>query len=54
MVRSPGALAFRSPHPETVHPLLVYADLLAEGHDRAREAAAELSARFLTPLTESL
>ena len=53
LVRSPGALAFRSPHPETVHPLLVYADLLAEGHDRAREAAAELSARFLTPLTES-
>ena len=53
LVRSPGTLAFRGPHPETVHPLLVYADLLAEGHERAREAAAELSARFLAAPAES-
>jgi hypothetical protein len=53
LARSPGPLAFRGPHPETVHPLLIYADLLAEGHDRAREAAAELSAQLLTPHTES-
>ena len=49
LVRAPGPLAFRSPHAETVHPLLVYADLLAEGHDRARDAAREIDARYLAP-----
>ena len=49
----PGRPAFDSPDPRCVHPLLAYADLLAEGHDRAREAAGELYARFLAPETES-
>jgi hypothetical protein len=30
-----------------VHPLLVYADLLAEEHERAAEAAAVVHERFL-------
>jgi hypothetical protein len=33
--------------------LLAYADLLAEGHDRANEAAAELYTRFLSTEFES-
>jgi len=33
--------------PWTVHPLLVWAELLEEGNDRASEAATELAARFL-------
>jgi hypothetical protein len=33
--------------PATVHPLLAWAELLEEGHDRAAEAAAELAAHFL-------
>jgi hypothetical protein len=47
VLRAPGPLAFSGPHPEVVHPLLVYADLLTEGHDRSREAAAEIYDRFL-------
>jgi hypothetical protein len=42
LARAPGRLALRSPQPRCVHPLLAYADLLAEGHDRARDAAREL------------
>lgn len=53
LVRTPGPLAFRSPDPATVHPLLVYADLLAEAHERAREAAGEVHARFLAPSLEA-
>ncbi len=45
---SPGPMAFTGPCADTVHPLLVYADLLAEGHDRASDAAGEIHARFLT------
>ncbi len=44
---APCRQAFESMAPRCVHPLLAYADLLAEGHDRAREAAGELHARFL-------
>ena len=47
LVRAPGPLAFEGPNPEVVHPLLVYADLLTEGHDRAREAAAEIYEKYL-------
>jgi hypothetical protein len=47
LMRAPGPLAFEGPNDEVVHPLLVYADLLMEGHDRAREAAAEVHRRFL-------
>jgi hypothetical protein len=51
--RGPGRPAFESPHPRCVHPLLAYADLLAEGHDRAREAAAELHNRFLAAVEQA-
>ena len=43
----PGPLAFVSPHQQTVHPLLAYSDLLMEGDERAREAAADLFDRYL-------
>lgn len=43
----PGPLAFRGQAPRTVHPLLVYTELILTGDDRAREAATELRERFL-------
>ncbi len=43
LARTPGRLALRSPQPRCVHPLVAYADLLAEDDDRARDAARELS-----------
>lgn len=52
LMRMPGPLALRSPNPETTHPLLVYTDLLTEGHDRAREAAGEVYSAFLAPAEE--
>jgi hypothetical protein len=48
--RAPNLPAFESPHPRCVHPLLAYADLVSEGHDRAIEAAGELHSRFLLDL----
>jgi len=47
LTRAPGRLTLRSPQPRCVHPLVVYADLLAEADDRARDAARELYGRFL-------
>jgi hypothetical protein len=45
---SPGPLAFeRSPHPETVHPVLAYLDLLSDPEGRAKEGAAVLYDRWL-------
>ena len=38
------------PERETVHPLLVYSELLTDGSERAREAAQELHERYLAPL----
>jgi hypothetical protein len=43
----PGVLAFRGQVPHTVHPLLIYTELVLTGSDRAREAASELRERFL-------
>jgi hypothetical protein len=43
----PGPYAFRGSVPHTVHPLLIYTELVLTGSDRAREAAAELRDRFL-------
>jgi hypothetical protein len=40
--RAPGPLAFESPQPHTVHPLLAYVDLLASPDERAREGASEI------------
>lgn len=42
LARTPGRLALESPQPHCVHPFVAYADLLAEGHDRARDAARDL------------
>ena len=50
IAESPGPLAFRSPHPETVHPLLAYTDLLSEGDERARDAAREIRESHLADL----
>lgn len=47
LARAPGRLALRSPQPRCVHPLVAYADLLAEGQDRARDAARELYEQFI-------
>ena len=47
VVGVPGPLAFRGRAPRTVHPLLIYTELVLTGSDRAREAASELRNRFL-------
>jgi hypothetical protein len=47
LARTPGRLALRSPQPRCVHPLVAYADLLADGDDRARDAARELYEQFI-------
>jgi hypothetical protein len=43
----PGPLAFSGNAPRTVHPVLIYTELILTGSDRAREAAAEIRDRFL-------
>lgn len=43
----PGPLAFHGHAPRTVHPLLVYTELVLTGSERARGAAAEVRERFL-------
>ena len=47
VLAAPGPLAYEGEVPRTVHPLLVYGELLAGRDDRAREAAAEVRTRFL-------
>jgi len=44
----PGPLAQRGLSDDTVHPLLVYAELLREQSDRARETAQDILDRWLT------
>ncbi len=44
----PGPIALTGPHPESVHPLLVCAELLALPDDRAHETAHLLRERFLS------
>lgn len=46
VLRTPGSVALRSPDVTTVHPLLVWAELLEEGNDRASEAAMRIAGRF--------
>lgn len=48
ILRVPGRVAFEGIKPRTVHPLLVYTELLAGGHERAREAAEEVWNRYAT------
>jgi hypothetical protein len=38
----------------TVHPLLVYSEMLAEGNERAREAAREVFERHVQPIWEEV
>jgi hypothetical protein len=47
LYNAPGPVAFQGPVDAVVHPLLVYLDLLGEGDDRSREAAAEIHHKFL-------
>jgi hypothetical protein len=42
-----------SPERETVHPLLVYSEMLSEGSERGREAAQTLHDRYLAPLWQA-
>ena len=53
LARVPGPLAFRSPRADSVHPLLVYADLLSEGSDRAIDAARVLREKLLADLEQT-
>jgi len=48
VLRTPGHIAFEGVAPRTVHPLLVYTELLTEGTDRARESAAMIRDRYLS------
>ena len=50
ILRVPGPAAFDGALPRTVHPLLVYTELLIDNDDRAVEAAAEILERFLPHL----
>ncbi len=50
ILNPPGPLALRGDLPQTVHPLLIYTDLLGEHEERAREAAQQIHDRFLRNL----
>jgi hypothetical protein len=54
IAKRPSPLAFESPAPQTVHPLLAYVDLLIEGEERATEGAREIHARYLQALDRGL
>jgi hypothetical protein len=47
LVRAPGRIAFEGIKPRTVHPLLIYTELLAADDPRARDAANEVWERHL-------
>ena len=47
VLRAPGRIAFEGALPRTVHPLLVYTELLTARSARAREAAREIQERYL-------
>jgi hypothetical protein len=53
VLRAPGKLNW-DPGMETVHPLLVYSEMLDEGSERAREAARILLENHLGSLAEAL
>jgi hypothetical protein len=50
ILRFPGPTALIGATPDTVHPLLVYAEMLAEANERAREAAGEVAEEYLAEL----
>jgi hypothetical protein len=43
----PGEIALEGAAPRTIHPLLVYTELITTGKPRAREAAAEIQHEYL-------
>jgi hypothetical protein len=45
--RTPAKTAFEGIVPQTVHPLLVFAELMAGGNPRACEVALEIQERYL-------
>jgi hypothetical protein len=47
VMKAPGRVAFEGVERDTVHPLLVYTELLAAGDERAREAAGRIWDRYL-------
>jgi hypothetical protein len=47
LLRAPGRIAFGGVKPRTVHPLLIYTELLVAADPRAREAANEVWERHL-------
>ncbi len=47
VLRAPGPLTFKGEKPETAHPLLVYAELMTGGRERAREAGAGIRDQYL-------
>lgn len=48
ILRTPGPVGLRGDSPHVAHSLLLYAELLSEGGERAREAAKEVLARWRT------
>ncbi len=48
VLRVPGRVAFEGMKPRTVHPLLIYTELLVAGTERDRETAEEVANRYLT------
>jgi hypothetical protein len=46
--RTPNKTAFEGIEPHTVHPLLVYADLMANADPRARETALEIREKYIS------
>lgn len=50
LLKVPGRLAFGGVLPRTVHPLLVYTELLTTGNERGRETALEIRQRYLGEL----
>jgi len=47
ILKTAGKLAYQGAAPRTVHPLLVYAELLAANNERAREAGEEIRLKYL-------
>jgi hypothetical protein len=45
--RTPAKIAFEGSVPRTVHPLLVFAELMATGNPRARETAMDIREHHL-------
>jgi hypothetical protein len=46
VLRSPGPSGLKGATSDTAHPLLVYTELLADGSERARDAARQLAEQF--------